>query len=598
MSTGNENDESERNSKILDLFQIADALGSIESPEKEPYKQQYAARTALEKALSYVKGGDQVCIEHSIIRSRVEARLGCIANEVEEPHVAENLLSRALSILIPDSETIENHADNESGTNLKNFEILAAARGDKECAIDVARALHQSALLWDSRDESFRAQRFLEVSLSLCQAESLNDLETEALYFLAQIHGKLGNADKSAHYCRETLERQVKEIHLNEFEWTKNALGISAYYAAKHRYSAAMSCLCAAKIILFSSATNSEEKMKIHADIHLAIGKLLLGLLDEKSNNQQDKDDDALLFAVRQRKLIQTIDTTSLETIFKKSFIEQFRLAKSSFESAAQYYVLDGFVTEHIEIARDLSQLYAVLVNEENETKRQIALQQRRIDLLEPLRTKINAKIFADLRAVLAFEIGDIASNMLDLKAKRVNDPQCNSIKAKNNACIRLRDLALSAYDDFATCCLTSHEKEKENKPDPAFVLDQDEALVFLKSRFYAARVQGRVFADKEPVTLLKLSLKRYTETVEIAKRIIHQRKFFQDSTHSFHQELAICEDMIELLPHKIQHAQNSGSILDETLLPPAPPPSSSSSSSSNTATSYPGGKTPIQFPA
>jgi hypothetical protein len=58
-------------------------------------------------------------------------------------------------------------------------------------------------------------------------------LYTHSLFYMAQIHGKLGNKEQSAYYCQLTLQRQLEFSNTNE-----NIIGIYLYI-----------CICGSKFV-------------------------------------------------------------------------------------------------------------------------------------------------------------------------------------------------------------------------------------------------------------------------------------------------------------------------------------------------------------
>lgn len=52
---------------------------------------------------------------------------------------------------------------------------------------------------------------------------------------------------------------------------------------------------------------------------------------------------------------------------------------------AKEYFLMDGYVTDHIEILQDHSSLYRNLIFFEEEAEARCKMHKRRIDLLEPI---------------------------------------------------------------------------------------------------------------------------------------------------------------------------------------------------------------------
>ena len=57
---------------------------------------------------------------------------------------------------------------------------------------------------------------------------------------------------------------------------------------------------------------------------------------------------------------------------------------------AREYYVLDGHVTDHIEIVQDMSQLFKYLAFFENDFERRCKMHKRRVDMLNDILVELN----------------------------------------------------------------------------------------------------------------------------------------------------------------------------------------------------------------
>lgn len=56
-----------------------------------------------------------------------------------------------------------------------------------------------------------------------------------------------------------------------------------------------------------------------------------------------------------------------------------------SVPKAKEYYQMDGYVTDHIEILQDHSALFKVLAFFEEDLERRCRMHKRRVDMLEPI---------------------------------------------------------------------------------------------------------------------------------------------------------------------------------------------------------------------
>ena len=66
-------------------------------------------------------------------------------------------------------------------------------------------------------------------------------------YYLAQVHGHLGESDDAARCCATTLRRQLGPAgQCDHQEWATNCMHLSSYYVAKQDFGRAKHCLDAA----------------------------------------------------------------------------------------------------------------------------------------------------------------------------------------------------------------------------------------------------------------------------------------------------------------------------------------------------------------
>lgn len=91
-----------------------------------------------------------------------------------------------------------------------------------------------------------------------------------------------------------------------------------------------------------------------------------------------------------------------------------FRLGNTQFKKALEYFLLDGSVTEHSKIKKDISDLYKYLLMLEQDPSWSIAMYERRYDLLKPLVTDINPNAFEQLWVELAIDLQVICHSIFD----------------------------------------------------------------------------------------------------------------------------------------------------------------------------------------
>ncbi|KAJ8610490.1 hypothetical protein CTAYLR_007769 [Chrysophaeum taylorii] len=523
-----------------EALEEASRLAKSPAPEAEPYKHLYAAREVLEKRREGLLGSTSEEGVRRKLVAQIETRLGEIALDVEEPHVAEGLLERALGVLAP-GESADERARN--------------ALSDEQFAAEGARALARAALLWDGRDQTQRALELLLAAERICDEIATGELETSVLFYVAQAYGKLGDRALSAEYCRRTLLRQTSAM---PEDWPRNAIGLAAYYVDAGRLASASGCAASALEV-------APEDSDARADAHIMLGRVLLAAL-ETPDWAEDNPLEPLLPRRQEPPLSPARTYEEARALFLR--------ARRHFGSARERYVLDGCVTEHVGICRDESRLWAAMAKRDDDSRRVLAVCRRRAAILEPLRAALNPNVYCDLRSVLAYELGDIYAFALDVKDAGT---QPSTSRAKLVGCGKLRDLAVAAYDDFLKCCVRDLEPLASKAPRkrgaiPVAELDADDLGPYLRASIYAARLTGQLFgeAGEDALERIKASLERYVKCRQMADDLFARRDLPPDFLKD---ELHLCDEMIALLPHKINQASHhhrdlsSSSTADETRL-------------------------------
>ena len=69
---------------------------------------------------------------------------------------------------------------------------------------------------------------------------------------------------------------------------------------------------------------------------------------------------------------------------------------------------MDGFVTDHIKISQNISNLYKYLIFFETDNGRIFAMEERRINILEPIYKAINHKVYVMQWQEVSLELAQI----------------------------------------------------------------------------------------------------------------------------------------------------------------------------------------------
>lgn len=222
---------------------------------------------------------------------------------------------------------------------------------------------------------------------------------TLTIFYYAQAFTKLGFRKKAIKYCSMTLKRQIE---LNEYDLKDtivNCINLSEFYTENQHFAQAEYVLIAANALLPEDAT---KKKKIRAMVQMHLGKYFLERLKFAVRQTKEQiwiSENEELFGIVNKRIVTFNNMNILwPRVEDIRDIEQakllFRLGNTQFKKALEYFVLEGFVSEHIAISRDVSQLYKNLSFFESENNRIFAMIERRIGLLEGLVKQINQKAY------------------------------------------------------------------------------------------------------------------------------------------------------------------------------------------------------------
>jgi len=239
---------------------------------------------------------------------------------------------------------------------------------------------------------SKKFQFYYQGGLSLTRAEKSYTL---TLFYMAQAYAKIGMKVKAAQYCGWTLKRQFETGDYEMKDWSINCLSLAEYYDSSQEFAQSQYLLMSGLNIL-----PDDTKKKLHATFYMALGHHLLEYLAfavEKILGGETEDKEAQE-ALNRKTIVFTNGTTEFVEFKMPKTTEDissiFRQMNTQLKKAMKHYELDGYVTEYIQIARDLSRGYRFLMMIEKDKDRLMALLERRRELLEYPAKEINPKAY------------------------------------------------------------------------------------------------------------------------------------------------------------------------------------------------------------
>lgn len=522
----------------------------------------------------------------------VEYYLGVNHVETEELSAGQEHLLNCMKQLERCKASSENvslyiHVRNQLG-------ILWAGRDETQMAqgfLETAESIYQRYMKEDGTPPTDMTEYFTTEENLLTHQERTKRFElafTHTMYYLAQVYKSLGQTERAATYCHSTLQRQLQLNQFNPMEWALNAATLSQYYITKGRFMEGRHCLSAATVIsglagevpseaaAQESETENERREQLRqkrADIARCWIKYCLNLLEDAKKQLEDNigeldaDRQDEMKRARQREeeeeeksrksalLFGSEDTfdsiASVEEkvlcLFPLDFTEArsvFLVGQNYVTQAKEYFQMDGYVTDHIEILQDHSALFRILAFFEEDPERRCKMHKRRVDMLEPICNDLNSRYYLMIRRQMMFELAETYSEMMDLKltvANRQADTQTldnHTIKKFNHLC--------SASAKYYQMFLDSLCSPEGKFPDHL----EDEVLrPVLVARFRVARLYSRLITSSPSVQLDNLN-----KSLENYKYVVQYCESHPEAAGTVETELELSTEMAGLLPLKINH--------------------------------------------
>eukprot|EP00746_Dinoflagellata_sp_MGD_P168212 gnl/MRDRNA2_/MRDRNA2_99474_c0_seq1.p1 gnl/MRDRNA2_/MRDRNA2_99474_c0~~gnl/MRDRNA2_/MRDRNA2_99474_c0_seq1.p1 ORF type:complete len:714 (-),score=179.47 gnl/MRDRNA2_/MRDRNA2_99474_c0_seq1:13-2154(-) len=248
---------------------------------------------------------------------------------------------------------------------------------------------------------------------------------------------------------------------------------------------------------------------------------------------------------------------------------ELFKLANNFLVTSLDFFVLDGWVTEHVKVLQELSQVYRTLCFWEEDNSRLCAMVRRRVRMQAPLLEQLNPTVYVAFWRQLSFEVGELYQELYEFKAhgkrpgeyrgldldddsddedNKENDKDAANKKPKMSkqkaAKVNLlSDQAIECYNKFVDSYL--HHGKLPDK------IDNDNCRVYLTARMNRARMRTKNvgLSIDQQVENNKLALREYEWILDYAER--NPETITHDEIRMA-KEIALCQEMVGMLPSKL----------------------------------------------
>lgn len=237
-------------------------------------------------------------------------------------------------------------------------------------------------------------------------------------------------------------------------------------------------------------------------------------------------------------------EITDIGDIEQAKFL--FRLGNTQFKKAMEFFVLDGFVTSHTKIIKDVSDLYKYITMLETNKPRVYAMYERRRDLLQPIIDGINPEAYELVWTECILDLINIYHEMFDLKYEELKVAKKMPKKAQFDL--------LNEYGNngikYATM-LTTRLETLNN------VEDKDEYIqAIINQRLAIGKIYSKLY-DKDKAVIVGYYSKALNNYKELDK-LMRDYRTRHDFTQTLEDQFKLCSEMIDLLPIKINKINNS----------------------------------------
>lgn len=441
----------------------------------------------------------------------------------------------------------------------------------------------------------FDPTELISIDLKLNDEIRKNNFEsiyTHCLFYSAQVYAKLDEKDKSAYYCQLTLQRQIdqnkmilnndedtntnkndltilnqqlqEKVSFQPLDWATHAAALSQYYVCQNDFATARHCLASADSILNklnASTTSDDEKLNEQThSIRRCWAKYAIELLKVAKTKLLESTDQ-----LDQKSLLELIDKPSQFHFNLPAIYDYDECIKNSISSnipldyeqarqvflkavrilntAREYFKLDGYVTDHCEITRDLSELYSCLVFFESDLDRRCKMHKRRLDLLLPICDEISEQFYLTIKRQLLFDIGSIYSEMMDAKLEIFKEKKDKSILTpmeSKQSVQKINQLALKGISTFELFLDTMKVMpKKEVLPDK---FDDHNVRPALLAKFYLGRFYSKLITLDASKRLenMKLTLDSYSYLVSYCDK--HKNDNSKETIDAMLNEYTVCQ--------------------------------------------------------
>ncbi|XP_011187350.1 KIF-binding protein [Zeugodacus cucurbitae] len=397
--------------------------------------------------------------------------------------------------------------------------------------------------------------------------KELESLYTLCTFYLAQVHGHLGELEKSAQYCHLTLRRQLESKTYEPIDFALNAATLSQYFIGENMFKEARHHLAAATYIMAEHEASmltpelteqqradvTETYKHRYADVARCWAKYGLALLNASKERLYNDDDEKVTKDVKRL----TVDPKAYrfpdlnidvhENRVTADYCLTFDDAKPVYhyvcdwlDKAKEYYKPETEATEYAKVIKDYAELYQHIAFFEEEPANQAKMQKRRAKYYEDLLELLNPVFYMGICRECWYGAGLSYCAILDIKLDALKErrtPQPQDLQKINQTCQR----AIKNFLEFVKSYL-----DKDGATIKASA-DAEEQRNVLYAYFHLGRLHFKMITPD-----LNLQLENMNNSLKYYKLFTDECAARKEVAETLNAEVGVCREMVNLLPLKI----------------------------------------------
>eukprot|EP01006_Ploeotia_vitrea_P026908 TRINITY_DN59820_c0_g1_i2.p1 TRINITY_DN59820_c0_g1~~TRINITY_DN59820_c0_g1_i2.p1 ORF type:complete len:812 (-),score=100.37 TRINITY_DN59820_c0_g1_i2:484-2919(-) len=402
------------------------------------------------------------------------------------------------------------------------------------------------------------------------QAQQMDKQNALTCFLLAQIFMATDKFEQAAQYFQATLNRQLKIRQFDRVDWAENCSWLANYYIEETDLCSSEHCLLAAELILPKDGkTEIEPRITkqltyLWARYYQRWLKVSCDICRDSEKPEKERDEnlpysvdkhDVLRFKrdkckapqVRFHRLPIPQPNPCLPLLSTSSQAKKvFTKAVERYEEVMDFFNIHDWTEHRIALMQELSALYEAFSYYEVDDLKRLELHLKRIPVLEDPIEHLGNIIFTNTLRQFNFELGTVHQTVIDLKLALKKSGQLDCPDAEINEWVG------KATVFFETFC-QSFKKEweqiekvkKEEDRSTEFLLDEDYCPAYLMGQIHQAQLcTKRISATEEEWNQnIEKAVTLYNDVLVFARKCkIDKKKKFKD-------ELALCKEMVQLLP-------------------------------------------------